>query len=394
MAATTPENLKNSADEFAAGFDAPDAPGNEQTEDQAFGLDLPTDGGDGESKSGSDGAALDAVVIVADGAPAGDKADKDPTAGTGEMGQGDDTTTGVTDPAIDLKAQPGAEGGDDEPTDPKDIQRKKSWEGRLKAEERRLAAVAAELEAKAASAGKPETEVVASAIDQVSDKADEAGQDELADKAGDIAEKVSAGEISVDDAVKMLAEDFGEPFVKMIEAVASAAASKAVGSKISELEEGTAAIIDHIKSGAEKAHFQAIYDAHPDFAELAKDPAFEAWRDADPARQATASGGSAKEINDLLSEYKAQAGEGGGEPEVVADGGEPAAAAPTPEVVADAQQEELVAEVDPEDEVDEDAADAAAGVRSAGMQLPEQPTAADDYAGSWEQFNKEDRRKA
>jgi hypothetical protein len=38
------------------------------------------------------------------------------------------------------------------------------------------------------------------------------------------------------------------------------------------------------------------------------------------------------------------------------------------------------------DEVSEDQMDAAEGVRSSGMKLPDQPQKSDDYASAWDQF--------
>jgi len=378
--AQTPEDIDTNDAEYAAAFNE-DQPGPvEPSEDEAFGLELPKDEGASEGDKPVDAA----VVVVADAGTDGG----DPTGGTGEMSPGDEKDGNVASAEVDPEGNPGAGGDDDEPTDPKEIQRKKSWEGRLKAQERELAAARAELEAKAAEMGKPAPEVAADALEQVADKAEDQGQTDLAARADEVADQLQEGAISVDDAVKILAEDFGEPFVKMIEAVASSAASKAVeafGSRLSSLEEGTEAVISHIRDGAQKAHFEAIYNAHPDFAELAKDPAFIAWRDEDPARVATASGGSASEINAMLSEFKGQ--NGGGE----ADTTEMAGAAEEPAAAGGAEETAMAQEGD---EVDEAEVDAAAGVRSAGMQLPEQPAASDNYADSWEEFEKEDRRKA
>lgn len=351
--AMTPENVKQNESDYADAFND-ETPGKpEQTEDEAFGLGMDVEqavAADAEQSSG-DGAPLEAVVLVADAgdAPAGGDA-----------------------PAA------AADGADDEPTDPKDIQRKKSWEGRLRAKEAELSALAKDLEAKSTAAGDAPGEAASEALEQVADQAEATGDTAMADKIEDTAEMVESGEMSAEDAMKALAEDFGEPFVKMISAIAKSAASATASEKLSKLETDTRDIIEHLKDSQAKAHFKAIEAAHPDFVELGKDPAFSEWRAADPERERIASGGTAEEINALLSEFKAggQAGE------------EPAAESAAPAVAeAGAPAEQAADDSAPDDELD-----AAEGVRSAGMQLPAEPGAADDYAGAWEEFEAKDRR--
>lgn len=347
--ATTPEDVKKNEDDYAAGFNDNTPPAPEQTEDEAFGLGMDVEGAaaaDAEQSSG-DGAPLEAVVLVAEAedAPAADMAEAEAM---------------------------------DEPTDPRDIQRKKSWEGRLKAEEARLAKVREELEAKASAAGKPVETVAGDALEQVADQAESQGDVAMAEKVEETAEKVESGEMSSEDAMKVLAEDFGEPFVKMIAAIAKSTATAAASEKLSALESTTRDIIDDIKESKARAHFKSIESAHPDFVEIGKDPSFNEWKAADPERDRIASGGSADEINAMLAEWKAQG-----------------SAAPADDVAAampDVAPDEAPVGQAADDSASDDQIDAAEGVRSAGMQLPEEPAAADDYAGAWEEFEAKDRR--
>lgn len=352
--AMTPENVKQNESDYADAFNDNTPAKPEQTEDEAFGLGMDVEqavAADAEQSSG-DGAPLEAVVLVAD-----------TDAGGGAAPAGDDAA---------------AAGADDEPTDPKEVQRKNSWEGRLKAREAQLQAMAAELEAKSAAAGEAPGEAASEALEKAAEQAEAGGDAAMADKVEETAEKVESGEMSAEDAMKALAEDFGEPFVKMISAIAKSAASATASEKIGELETATRDIIDHIKDREAKSHFKAIEAAHPDFVEVGKNPAFAEWKAADPERERIASSGSADEINAMLSEFKAggQAGE------------EPAAEAAAPAVAeAGAPVEQVADDSAPDDELD-----AAEGVRSAGMQLPAEPGAADDYAGAWEEFEAKDRR--
>lgn len=364
MATTTEDVKKNEAD-FADAFNdnTPAAP--EQSEDDAFGLGMDVEQAaaeDAEQSSG-DGAPLEAVVLVADA---------------------DEVKSEVEEQAAEETAKAASESQSQEnadaPADPKDIQRAKSWEGRLRAEEARLKALAQELEAKAAAVGKPTEEVASDALEEVADQAESQGSSDMASKVEDAAEKVESGELTAEEAMKALSEDFGEPFVKMISAIAKSTASATASEKIGELESTTRDIIDDIKETKARAHFKAIEEVHPDFVEVGKDPAFNEWKSADPERERIAASGSAAEINDMLTEWKSQG--------ATADAAG-AEDAPVPVAQTEAPVEQSADDGAPDDELD-----AAEGVRSAGMQLPDEPAAADDYAGAWEEFEAKDRGRA
>lgn len=364
--ATTTEDLKNSQDAFSDAFNEEDVAKREPTEDEAFGLDVEEAAAKEAEEGSADGVPIDAVVVVADG--------------DGVEKALEDEVAAVT--SAEAAESASQESADDEPTDPKEIQRKRSWEGRLRAEEARLKEAAAELAKKAAETQVPVEEVASDALSEAASQAGAEGDVAMAEKVDKVAEQVEDGDISVDEAVKILSEDFGEPFVNMIAAIAKSYATKAAGEKVGELEKSTTDIIDHLKSQAAREHFKAIEAEHADFAELGKDPAFIEWKAQDPERDRIASGGSAAEINSMLTAYKSEAGGQADEPtgQPAQDAAEMVAAAP-----AQAPRNEP-------DEVADDELDAAEGVRSAGMQLPEEPAAADDYAGAWEEFAEADKK--
>lgn len=240
----------------------------------------------------------------------------------------------------------------------KEVQRLKSWEGRLKAMEAKL---------KAAGADTPEeqTEAVAEAIEQAADTTDTPADEE---KVEQIADQVEEGSISPEQAMKQLAEDFGDDFVRMIEAIATAKAREAGTQVVGELKGTVDEIIGDIVDTKAKAHFERIAEAHPDFNEIGESEEFKTFIESMPeegkgAALETIANGSAKAIVKLLNDFKA-ANKAGGDA--------------TPELTEAA--ESIV------DEVSDDMLDAAEGVRSSGMKLPEQPQKSDDYAAAWDQF--------
>lgn len=204
----------------------------------------------------------------------------------------------------------------------KEVQRLKSWEGRLKAMEAQL---------KSSKASDDSKEVSDEAIDGME-------------------EPLPATDL--DGALKALSADFGEDFTKMLMAV--------IDAKVSKANEGVAKSVDEIISDIvdtkAKAHFETIADKHPDFMEIADSKEFADYlnsmpeADMEKAKQIV-DGGTAREINNLLSTYKATR-----------------------------------TEPQPEEPVSDESMDAAEGVRSTGMRLPTQPAASSDYADAWNEF--------
>lgn len=357
----TQDQLNDDHKAFADAFNEDDAPKQEMSEDEAFGLAEPKTE-ETAAEDGAEGQAADAVdvAIVIDGGDLEKEAEDAMAKQTAEEA--------AETPAQDNAAEEAAEGEGDaaEVKAPsvdmeKEVQRLKSWEGRLKAMEAKL---------KAAGADTPEeqTEAVSEAIEKASDATDSNADEE---KVEQIAEQVEDGTITPEQAMKQLAEDFGDDFVKMIEAIAVAKAKEAGGAaaseKFGELKGTVDEVIADIVDTKAKAHFEQIAAVHPDFQEIGASEQFKAYVEAlpegakDQAMQ-TIANGSAKQINQLLTQFKSQV---------------PAA---KNDELTEAAGESVV------DEATDDAAlDAAEGVRSSGMKLPDEPKSA-GYEGAWDEF--------
>lgn len=367
----TIDQMNDDEKEFAAAFNEDQAPAAAPSEDEEFGLaepaaEMPPEPAESEAmdvKSEDAGNASDgedaAVALVIDGGELEEAAQqaeaKDSAEAAADAGQAGETV------AV-------AEEGNQEQMDmAKEIQRLKSWEGRLKAMEAKLKAAGADSE-------EEQTEAVADAIEKAAEAADTPADEE---KVEQIAEQVEEGGLSVEQAMKQLADDFGDEFVKMIEAIATAKAReagvRAVDEKVSEIKGTVDEIINDITDTKAKAHFEKIASVHPDFQEIGDSEEFKGYIESMPEDvrgQAldVIANGNAKEIINLLNSFK-QANAQGAKPGAE-QGAELTEAA-----------ESIVDEV-----VDDSAMDAAEGVRSSGMKLPEQPAKADDYEAAWDSF--------
>lgn len=161
--------------------------------------------------------------------------------------------------------------------------------------------------------------------------------------------------MSPDQAMKALADDFGDDFAKMLSTVIDAKVAQASSSMGQSVDE----IINDIVDTKARMHFETIADRHPDFMDVSKSPDFAAYIDAMPdagraEAQRVIEAGSAREICKLLDAYKASATQSGRD---AADTGNTS-----------------------------DDMDAAEGVRSTGMRLPVQPGASKDYEAAWDEF--------
>lgn len=255
---------------------------------------------------------------------------------------------------LDSEAEGAAMAGpeaDPEPVDGKEEQRLKSWEGRLKKMEAQL------LAAKPAPADK-----LAEAIEAAGEQAQSAGKNELAEAAQEVSEQVEDGTLTAQDAMRRLSEDFGEDFVKMIEAVVSAKAAdagkKAASDHVGQVDRQVKDIISHITDANERSHFERIANAVPDFNDIRQTPEFAQFIEAGgQQRQDIAGQGDASQVIGLLKAFKAQsaAGQAGSD-----------AARPKAKTVSQAS------------------VDAATGVRSGGaMSLPAEPADSNDFEGAW-----------
>lgn len=346
--AITQDNLNQDQDEFNAAFDGETPMTAEPTEDEAFGLDVAA-AATQPPEAPMEGADEPAVVLA--------MADTDELEQAADTDQAKDSATSAAEaPKTGMH------------TDiDKETQRLKSWEGRLKA-------MQAKLDAAGASSSEQQTEAVSEAIETAADAADTPADSERVEQ---IAEHVEDGTMTAEQAMKQLSEDFGSDFVKMIEAIAVAkaqeAGSNAARESVGEVSKTVEEIINDIVDTKAKAHFETIASKHPDFSDIANSDGFAQWIEAMPeAEQAeakrVATAGSAGEINQLLDGYKAS---------MPAEQAAEPAADMAAGMAGDAGGE-------PMDLAGESEMDAAEGVRSTGMRLPQQPGAAeDDYLGAW-----------
>lgn len=357
-------------DEYSKAW-AEDTPAaTEPSEEEAFGLAEPAAEEAAEPTEGapevtsedagesSDGEAP-AVALVVDGgeleAAVQDAGAKDSAEAAAEMGNDGDTAAVVE------------EGAEPPVNMDKEIQRLKSWEGRLKAMEAKLKAAGADTE-------EEQTEVVAEAIEKAADATDTPAAEEQVEQ---VAEQVEDGTLSVEQAMRQLSEDFGDEFVRMIEAIATAkareAGTAAVDAKVGELKGTVDEIIADISDTKTRSHFETIADKHPDFQEVGDSEEFKTYIESLPDDQKgqaldVIAGGSAKQIIKLLDGFKSA--NAAGAKQGMGDVGELTEA-----------KESIVDEA-----IDESAMDAAEGVRSSGMRLPDQPAKADDYESAWNEF--------
>lgn len=314
MAITEESNKKAAADYAAAYAEEPQRV--EQTEDEAFGL-TPDEAPGTATPTGT----APTVSIDLDKGSDGGESEPAPAAAgqeaAGPAGGDAVAQDAGAEPALDVE---------------KETQRLRSWEGRLKAQQ-------AELDREKAGAGTP----------AAGDKGD---QD---DKGGAAGKEGEEGVDSDDPDLKALADDFGPEFValllKVINKVAKRCATTVAGEHAGPVRQDIDAIIAEITSEKERAHFEKIADAHPDFMDIANSDEFKAWlAGLAPAEkeetERVASAGTAKEIIAMLKKYKASKSDG------------------------DADMDTAM--------------DQAEGVRSTGgLKLPESPTAAKDYEAAW-----------
>lgn len=316
----TQEELKQQGDEFAESFNQPDPDTQDVSEDEAFGI-TPDVSADTETGEGE-------PVTTTLEEPAGE--------GTAEETPAEEGA----EPAAEELGETPAEEAAEVPAEPS--QQERSWEGRLRKREEELAAREAALRDAESKLGAPGE-----------------GGEEL----GEGGAEAPAGEITAEQAIAKLAEDFGDEFVGMIVAIATSKAKEAAaavaGESISGVSQNVEGIISHLRNRAAREHFKAIHDMHPDFQEVHAAPQFEAYLVSLPeAEQAEArrmlESGEADEINGLLSAYKAS-------------------------------QQETDNSENTEAPADDDGwGDEAEGVRSSGIRLPESPQDSDDYAGAWD----------
>lgn len=349
--AMTPEQAKQQADDFAAGYAEDQQKPADMSDDEAFGLVDKPAVEETPAEQASDQAA------AAEGGGAGD---------TG-VEQGGEPIAPVAEDAAD-----GSNIESEEPTDPKDIQRQKSWEGRLKAKEAELKAredalkkaetTPAEEPVAEAPAAEPAEAAAEKQMEEVAEgetPAEQAAEPESTEKLEEVVEQVQSGELTAEQAMATLSNDFGEDFTKMlgvlIEAKAAEIAGKTAEEKVGAVGSKLDGLIGELVDDRAKSHFETISEAHPDFMEIGESQDFKDYVEALPATEKEQAlqiigQGSARQISKLLTTYK------------------------------DSKK-------DPEmDKPDESAMDAAEGVRGKALKLPDAPAKSEGYEEAWDKF--------
>ena len=191
---------------------------------------------------------------------------------------GIDTSAGQPD----LIAEAAAEGetvGEEqaEQLSPEDLQRQKSWEGRLRKREEELAAREAAL------------------------------------NSGNGEEQPAADDAEIAEIRQRLTEDFGDEFVGMISKLAAHEARKLaaedIDSKLNPIQQTIAQAIQDVHAAFESMHFGAIAEAHENFEQIINSPEFGAYinglsGDEQEAAQAVLANGTPKQVINLLNAYK------------------------------------------------------------------------------------------
>lgn len=330
--ATTNEDLMQEDQEFSSAFNEPEAEKPTVSEDEAFGL-LPEQPEDGSSASADEGEAPVVSITV-------DEAPKEAEAAEAEGGQ----PPGLT----------------------KEQQQEKSWEGRLRAREAELQAREEALKAleMASKSEKPAARSVEE--EALAEEKSEAAETGAA--LSDVVKQVEDGELSADEAMAQLSGDFGPEFAKAVSALVKKAAmdvsSKVVEEKVSAVNKSIDDLISGITDKSARDHFEAIAEAHPDFAEVADGDELKEYlaslpEDKRSKAEGTIENGSARQIIKLLNDVKSFAASKQEQPE-------------PPEPTVDPETVKAM--------------DSAEGVRSKGLRIPEKPKASEDYESAWNDF--------
>lgn len=241
----------------------------------------------------------------------------------------------------EAEAEGDAVAEDAEEMSPEDVQKEKSWAGRLKAREAELAAREAALAerekgpVKLADGGKVDEEAGeedAAMGDEAMDAADEeAEQPEEMAEGGEVDDMADeAPEVSDDDFVasirdksvalakdpkalagvlREMVNDYSESFVVGLIAAAGPLVEAMADPYVSDVESKIDGVIKSIEQAWTDRHFEAIRDAHEDFEDIAEADEFKAWADSlpeeDKAKVAeTIERGSSGRIIALLTKYK------------------------------------------------------------------------------------------
>jgi hypothetical protein len=162
-----------------------------------------------------------------------------------------------------------------------ELQRTKSWDGRLSAKDRELATLKQEL---------------------ATAKAKEAEQKEADDP-------------TTDEAIEAFLKEFPElaaPIQKMIEKATKTRSKELVTDIEGRIENRLKPIAQTVQEGSVEKHLKAIRSAHSDFDDIVKSGTLQTWINEQPAYmqsalQAVYDAGTTQDVIDLLSQYKTAA---------------------------------------------------------------------------------------
>jgi archaellum component FlaC len=219
-------------------------------------------------------------------------------------------------------------------------QKMRSWEGRLKAADRRAAEAEAKLEA---DTSKGQT------------KSDDG---------------------SLDDDDPELSDFFNEfpdlqaPMTKVAQKMAEKIINQKL-SKVEEIEQQFSSVQDTLKEDANEKHRATIEEAHPDYLEIYKSGALESWIQRQPnylqpRLHEIISSGSAREIVEMYDSYKGIAGK---KPQTKTD------------ISSLSEEKRKRAK-----------AMQAVPAQTGGPKKPKTMPAKDDFDGAWDHFNKDEKR--
>lgn len=138
------------------------------------------------------------------------------------------------------KDQPAAPEGISTEESPEEVQRRKSWEGRLRKREEELNAKASELEAAKAALPAPASEDIAAVV-------------------------------------ASLNNDFGEDFVSRLLSIIKAEAGTAADAAAGKIHGEVEGLAKSIQAALQGMHESAILDAHPDLDDIVSSDAFKQW---------------------------------------------------------------------------------------------------------------------
>lgn len=276
---------------------------NEDVTDESVGNEVSLTAAEGMSDDDTGAVVIDAETAVNDAAEEA----------------GIDTSAGQPDLTAEEQG---------EQISPEDLQRQKSWEGRLRKREEELAAREAAL------------------------------------GSGNGDAQSAADDAEIAEIRQRLTEDFGDEFVGMISKLAAYEARKLAAedfdSKLNPIQQTISQAIQDVHAAFESMHFGAIADAHENFQDIINSPEFGAYinglsGEEQEAAQAVLANGTPKQVINLLNAYKDSL-------------------------------EQKAEQVGPDSSVD-DALDAAEGVRgSSPVQLPGRVPVGDEdeYRAAWD----------